>query len=480
MDAFVGVDVGTSAIKGIAISATGSVLSSSRRPAALLRPAAGLVEFEPESRREDVCDLLAELCAKIGAGYRVAGIAVSGASGSVLLLDRETAPIGRCVSWMDQRAAGAADRLLPGLDRDGVHDVVGWPWRDAFPAAQLAWARAMRPEEFDRAARFCLDTDYLTHHLTGEWQLDCSSATTFFLQDQRRREWHRPYLDMLGIPVDSLSRLARPGCRIGAILPRMAERIGCPASTAVVHGSFDHPSAARATGILGPGELLLSAGTSWVGFSPMESREAGIRLGLLVDPFLSPAGPWGVMASVSRLGVGIDRCVRSYVGGGEVDLVRRFNELSARGEPGAGGLLVNPVLAIDAERPLPALPSTVETASVARAIMEGAAFELRKKLAGGLHTVARTSRIVMVGGPSESPVWPGIIAAVMGCDVELERGQAATALGAALLAGIGTGCFADEAEAAKIARAPSGTVHPAPADCRRYELAYQAYRERFG
>jgi sugar (pentulose or hexulose) kinase len=476
MDLLIGLDVGTSAVKGVLVSAQGEQMAAGKRAARLLHPEPGWVELDPEEHYRSVCDLIRELRSRAPRGSRVRALAMAAASGNILLLDRRGRPLTNILSWLDARSIGRTAELLPGFDPSSFQEVSGWPHAEMFPLVQLAWLRRHRPEHYRRAAHVGMNTDWLLYRLCGRWGIDPSTATTFYLYDQRRRDWHRPYLDLLELEPEKLSKLGSSGQALGPLSRQAAEDTGLPADTLAVLGCFDHPGAARGTGILDRGDLLLSCGTSWVGFYPVADRELAVRLQLLVDPFLSPGGPWGCMFSLTAVSVTIEKYIDRFVLEPGEDPDRKFeifNNAAAGVERGAAGLRVglyrNPLDFLnEVSDPRAGRPRKY----LARALMEEAAVLMRRRIAELAGEGIAARRLVMVGGPAESPIWPAILAEVTGLELELRGGQAAGALGAAMLAAIGAGLYRDEREAFQAMGGRGRTLSPDPAGIRRYKEIY--------
>jgi xylulokinase len=481
MKLLIGLDVGTSAVKGVLCAPSGNVLAQSQRPVAFIRPAQGFAEVEPESHYRAVCELVRELASKCPEGDSVAALSMSCASGNTLLLDSDNAPLGNIISWLDRRAAGQMGELLPGFDLSSVYKVVGWQGHDGFPLAHLAWLRRHRPEQLARASRVAMNIDWLTWRLTGTWALDHSNATAFYIQDQVGRKWHRPFLELLGITEDMLSRLQPSGTAVGPLTARAAADTGLPAATLLVLGAFDHPSAARATGTLEEGDLLLSCGTSWVGFYPCTRRDLLLSQDMLVDPFLTPRGPWAGMFALTAIGVSVEWLIDHLVLRSTADRADRyaaFNAAAARAPRGAGGLFINPYHdAAYLERSSAALAAARGPHEIARAVMEGTAFEMRRKIETLVAAGLIPGRINMVGGPSLSPIWPRVLAEVTGLEIEIVHGQVAGAVGAAALAGIGAGIFKNEKDAARSLAGQPEQVTPSDSGSREYARLYEGYRE---
>jgi len=339
---------------------------------------------------------------------------------------------------MDSRAADDPRVDPAGIAPEAIYRAVGWPYFRGFPLVQLAWLRQNQPELFGRAALAAMDVTYFLHRLSGAFGMDHSSATTFYLQDQVERRWHRPLLDWLGLGEERLPRLLASGSVLGQVTARGAGETGLPAGAAVVLGAFDHPSAARGCGVLRPGQVLLSCGTSWVGFYPVADRELALAQKLLIDPFLSPRGPWGALFSLTRVGERVQAFVDATFAGEATQAARyaRFDEAAARAPRGSTD------------------PS--------RALMADLAGQMKARMDSLSAAGLRAERIVMVGGPTESPAWMQILADTLGSELALpEAGAHAGAVGAAILAGMGTGIFADEADAAARVGFRGRTVRPA-------------------
>lgn len=432
-----GLDLGTSAIKGVLVDQQGRVLAEAGADTVFHHPHEGFVEVDPHEHYEHVCGVLRSLAE--AAPGPVAALAMAAAAGNTLLTDSAGAPLTPIINWMDGRAQQQPPQALAGLTEAEVRQVTGWPCRDSFPLAHLAWLREQRPEVYRAAGHYAMDTDWLLYRLTGQWVMDHSTATTQHLQDQVAGTRYAPFLQRLNLPPEKLSPLAAVGAPVGPLTPGASRDTGLAATTLVVTGCFDHPAAARAMGVLAPGELMLSCGTSWVGFTPVRDRAKVLAAQMLCDPFLSgPGGPWGGMFSVPHIGPTIDWYIDHLIAPGETDRLRVFNETAAAAPAGACGLV------IDLREP--PQPLTADRTLISRAVMESAVRLLSDKLlALGDHGL-KFARAVMVGGPSASALWTGLLAAATGLQITV-GGRSAGARGAALLAGIGAGIYSDEYEA---------------------------------
>jgi sugar (pentulose or hexulose) kinase len=433
----IGLDLGTTGLKGVLVDRRGRVKATRCVATEFDHPRDGWVEMSPERHFESVCTIVRELAGE--APGEVSAMAMAGATGNTLLTDSDGTPLTPILSWMDRRCEHEKPKALSDMRAEAVARVTGWPCVSTFPLAHLAWLRENTPDIYRNAGHIGMVADWLLHKFTGKWRMDHSTATTFHLQNQVGGVWHEPFMRMLDIDPQQLSALCGAGIPVGRLSEDAAEMLGLTTRTLVVSGSFDHPAAARAAGVLAPGQLLLSCGTSWVGFLPHSDRDALLAAGLLCDPFLTEdGGPWGGMFSVPYIGRAVEWYVTQVIAPGAPDPWDVFTRAAADANPGADGLEID-------LRETPRAPDAARH-NVARAAMEGAARLLAEKLASLRAHGFDYDEAVMVGGPSDNEVWTSILADVTGLRLTT-GGRSAGARGAAMLAGIGAGWYPDEAAA---------------------------------
>jgi sugar (pentulose or hexulose) kinase len=184
---------------------------------------------------------------------------MASASGNTLLLDKDMRPVMKVISWTDERVTDEMQRVYPDAEPQAVHETVGWPFIPSFPLAHLAWFRLNEPEAYKTCGRVCMSTDYVNYRLTGEWGIDTSTATTFYLQDQKKMIWNKEFLDMLELDEAKLPPLYKSVTVLGRLDKSAAEATGLIEGTPVVLGAFDHPCAARGTGILSPAPGMVAS-----------------------------------------------------------------------------------------------------------------------------------------------------------------------------------------------------------------------------
>jgi len=477
----IGFDLGTSAMKAVLSDTDGNMVCQASRQVELLRTEDQRVELDAERYFRDVCSLIKELVSEVGEPGEIKAICLSGASGNTLLLDENYTPVHNAISWLDTRTAGKEAELWPDLHSERVYRSAGWPFNGTFPLAHLGWLKQSEPEAWQKARYFTMLNDYLYHRLCDRLVVDHSKATTFYLQDQESSTWNRELLESLELEGNQLSELLPSGSACGEVTPAAAQATGLAPGTRVVTGSFDHPSAARSTGVFDEGDLLISAGTSWVVFAPVTERETGLSGRMLVDPFLSPAGCWGAMFALTAVAEKMKVYLDNGIAAADDEaLFEKFDRLASEAGPGAGGLFIE--LFKQPYEQNKELVERAEPENVARALMEGVIFLIRSRVDKLMRlTGSPVGRIVLTGGPTKSQTWPSILADVLNRPVVIpETGAHAGAMGAVILAGMGAGVFGDEQDGYLRTRSSERIIEPNPERSKLYEELYRDYVDRYG
>lgn len=441
MSHLIGMDMGTSSVKAILMTEDGKVQKVARGAFEYTKLANGGVEISAESYAKVCIDVIKELSDY--AKGDVKAICASSASGNLLVLDKENKPLTGIINWQDKRVGDEAKEVFDYLNPDEFYNQIGWPFGyKAFPLAQMAYIKKNSPEVIKNAGKVCMSTEYLYFLLTGKWGISTSAGTPFFFIDQQKKEYIPHLLDTLGVSEDMFPPVMDAAKTLGGILPQMSEATGLKEGTPVVLGTFDHPSAARGVGVLKEGQVLLSCGTSWVGFFPIKDRQKIADAKMLIDPFLAPQGGcWAGMTSVASISERIWLYVSTFIDDGK-DAFSMLSALAKKAEKGAGGLKINPKDEPNKEEIL-----RFSKENIARAIMEGTVNLLKERLDMLKEKGIGATQGIMVGGPSEDPYWIELIEDMTGIKLSVIHGQYAGAVGAATMAGIGCGIYESEEKA---------------------------------
>ena len=447
-EALIGLDVGTSGVKAVAISPEGELLATAEESYPLSSPHAGWSEQDPEHWWRAAQSCLAQLPeGPVGFAGQMHGLVVLGEDDSVLR---------PAILWNDQRTAAECAEIEDRIGLERLIALTGNRALTGFTAPKLLWLRNNEPDVYARIAHVLLPKDYVRFRLTGERAIDAAEASGTLLFDVAQRRWSTEVCDALEIPPEWL--------------PAAHE------STEIA-GAGDQAAAALGVGIAEPGVLSVVLGTSGVVFAvlPAYAPDAQARVHVFCH---AVPGTWHAMGVMLAAG-GSAAWLRSVL---DAD----YGQLDAEAErwsPGVDGLLFAPYLAgertphadPDVRAAFTGLSLHHDRGALWRAMLEGVAFGLRDSLEllralGVEPEVARVS-----GGGARSALWLRIVASVLGTPLELTASPEGSAFGAALLAGVRGGTFADAGEAVERCVRVSGRVEPEW----NYDDAYERFQNLY-
>jgi xylulokinase len=416
----VGLDVGTSAVKGLAIDEEGRVLATASVDYPLSRPRPGWSEQDPADwwrATEDVLERLPE-----------GPIGLSGQMHGLVVLDREQQVLRPAILWNDQRTAAECAEIEERVGLTRLIELTGNRALTGFTAPKLLWLRRHEPETYARIRHVLLPKDYVRLRLTGELAVDVADASGTLLFDVRRRSWSDEVCAALEIPLDWL--------------PPAHE------STEIA-GAGDQAAAALGVGIARPGPVSVVLGTSGVVFAalPSYAHDPEARLHAFCHAVPQTWHAMGVMLSAA----GSAAWLRSVLAADLAEL----EEEAERWPAGSEGLLFAPYLAgertphpdPDARGAFTGLSVRHDRGALWRSMLEGVAYGLRDSLELLHELGARPESGRVSGGGARSELWLRILASVLGLPLETAESEEGSAFGAALLAGVRAGVFHDADDA---------------------------------
>ncbi len=462
---FVGLDVGTTGVKAIAISPGGEVVARGEEEYALSTPAPGWAEQDPEDWwRASEAALTA-----VGA-ERAAGIGLSGQMHGLVALDGNDEVIRPAILWNDQRTSAECQEIERRVGVERLVRLTGNRALTGFTAPKLLWLREHEPEPYGRIRHVLLPKDYVRLRLTGERATDVADASGTLLFDVAERRWSDEVLAALEIPRDWLPEAMES--------PQVSGRTAN--GTPVAAGAGDQAAGALGVGVAGPGPLSVVLGTSGVVFAALPAYEPEPEARLHVFCHAVP-GTWhamGVMLSAA----GSLRWFRDAFAPGVA-----YDELLAEAEeagPGAEGVLFLPYLSGErtphadphARAALIGLGLEHGRAALVRAVLEGVAYGLRDSLELLRRLGVRAESGRASGGGARSRLWLRIVSSTLGLPLELTAAEEGAAFGAALLGAVAAGAFADVHEAVEECVRPRERIEPDAAWVRAYEAGYPRFR----
>jgi xylulokinase len=470
MGTFFGIDIGTSAVKALAVDAGGDVVARAEVSYPLSRPRAGWAEQDPEDWWRATEATLARLRADAGAP---AAIGLSGQMHGLVALGAGDRVLRPAILWNDQRTAAECAEIEEAVGSRRLIELTGNRALTGFTAPKLLWLRRHEPDVYAHIARIALPKDYVRLRLCGEHATDVSDASGTLLLDVAGRRWSDEVLTALELDRSWLPRVLESPEVCGAT------RDGTP----VAAGGGDQAAGALGVGVVHPGPVSVVLGTSGVVFAALE-RFAADPEGRVHAFCHAVPGAWHAMGVMLSAG-GSLRWLREVMGAGT-----SYDELvseAARWPAGTDGLLFLPYLAgertphadPDARGAFAGLSVRHDRGALVRAVLEGVAFGLRDSLDvvgeldgfGRRHAVGRVS-----GGGARSELWLQIVASVLELPLERVAADEGAAFGAAILAGVAAGSWPDVAAAVAATVAPRGQIDPVPEWIERYREQRTRFR----
>jgi xylulokinase len=488
--ATIGVDVGTSATKGVLVAEDGRLLASASAGYPLLTPRPGWTEQHPEDWWRAAAEVLRRLTAS-APDAEVAGVGLSGQMHGSVFLDGAGEVLRPALLWNDARTGAECaeiERRLGGRER--VVAITGNRASAGFQAPKILWLRANEPDAYARVARVLPPKDHVRLRLTGEVATDAADASGTLLLDLATRRYSQEMLDALEVPRAWLPDVFEGVEVTSRVTAGAAALTGLPAGVPVVAGGGDNACAAVGAGILGQGQGAVSLGTSGVVFLRSD-RPVTDPQGAL-NAFCDAAGGWHLMGVVLSAG-GALRWFADAVAGAEAEILRRagvdpFAALVDQAlalPPGADGLLFLPYLAGErsphmdpqARGAWVGLSLAHDRRHMLRAVVEGVGYALADCLERMRGLGLEPARLALVGGGARNPAWRRLLATQLRAGLAAPSSEEGPALGAAILARVGAGMDADLASAA--ARVVPGGTQPVDPD-RELEGVYRALHARYG
>lgn len=489
MDLLLGLDVGTTATKALLCDLSGRIVASATCPYGLITPREGWVEQDPEALWHAVVATTRSVLDQIGPGDRVLALSQSSQAGTTIPVDANGAPTHNAFSWMDQRARAQADLVRERWGADWIYTTTGWSLQNGLPLQHIAWFRQNCPQAFARTRRFLFVNDFITARLAGRPCMNPSDASITQLLNIATGDWDDRLLETAGITRDQVSPMLPSGAPVGTLTPAASRETGLPVDTLVVNGAHDQYCAAVGTGVFAPGPVLLSCGTAWVILAVPTSLAIGLRSGMAMSCHAAQ-GRWGAIRSLGGVGTSLEWFLdhvwsAQNAGNRPPALYDAVNAAAARSPAGARELLFYPLAgghaaAIGTRRGgFVGLSLSHSRDDMARAVMEGIAFELRWAVEQMRRKGFRVTMFRMVGGAAESPVWPQIVADVAGVPVAVPALKQAAGRGAAILAGVGAGLLADPEAGFAAFQGSETRLQPEPGHRDLYDTLFGRYQRAF-
>lgn len=491
-----GSDIGTTLTKTVLVDMAGKEIAAATSEYGVLHPRPLWAEQWPDVWLDAFVASVREVVGKAAIHpEQIVGIGVSGLyGGSGIPVDKTMTPIRPCIIWMDRRAEEEVNWVRSHLDVEKLFKITGNGVDSYHGFTKMLWMKRHEPDAWKRVYRFVTPNGYVIHHLTGELAIDQSSAGNIGgVFDLSARTWSKASCEWLGIPTAKLpERIVESSDIVGRITPSSAKLTGLAAGTPVIAGGIDAAVATLSAGAFDPGNHVAMIGTSMC-WGVVHDGES-VSPNLVSMPYVAyPTSKVYTFGGAATAGA-LPRWFRDEFGqaeamdaeAGGASAYQLLDAAASKVSPGADRLVVlpyfmgerSPIWDSGARGTILGLTLSHSRAHVYRALLEGVAFALRHNIEAGVDMgFELDDTCVLVGGAANSPVWAQILSDVTGYKLIAVRGSEA-ALGAALLAGIGTGCV-DSFEAIRGWLVHGETIHPDSATKGIYDRLFHIYKQTY-
>ncbi|MHB0876401.1 MAG: xylulokinase [Anaerolineae bacterium] len=486
-----GIDIGTTGARALLIDDAGRVVGSAGEEYPLYTPRPQWAEQDPQDWWQGAVAAIRRLLSETSVSPRdIKGIGLSGQMHGVVLLDEGDKVIRRSIIWADQRSQAQCDWITDRIGAQRLIDRTANPALTGFSAPKLLWVRDNEPDAFARARKFLLPKDYIRLLLTGEYASEVSDASGTSLFDVRARQWAWDVIDDLGLDRGLVPPVYESAVVSGRICRAAAEATGLLEGTPVVGGGGDQAAGAVGNGIVEPGIVSSTIGTSGVVFAFTEQPKLDPR-GRLQTFCHAVPGKWHVMGVTQGAGLSlrwlrdnfgaVETAAAKWTGSDAYELLSREAETAPVGSEGLIWLpyLMGeraPILDPDARGVLFGVTARHNRAMVVRAIMEGVVYSLRDsvEIMRGEMGIP-LGQVRASGGGARSALWRQMQADVFGLEIVTPHVTEGPAYGVALLAAVGAGVYDSVEEACRSAIVITQRVRPVPASQAVYERYYALY-----
>lgn len=474
---FIGVDLGTSAVKLLLMEESGKICGSVSREYPLYFPQPGWSEQKPEDWWDAVCDGMKELLAGID-GKEVGGISFGGQMHGLVILDENDEVIRPAILWNDGRTQKQVDYLNNEIGKDKLSEYTANIAFAGFTAPKILWVKENEPENFARIRKIMLPKDYIAYKLSGTHCCDYSDASGMLLLDVKNRCWSKEMLKICSVKEEQMPELFESYEVVGTLKPELAEEFGMSTDCKIVAGAGDNAAGAVGTGTVGDGQCTISLGTSGTIF--ISSEKFGVDENNALHAFAHADGHYHLMGCMLSAASCNKWWMEEIIGtkdfAGEQENITKLGEnhvfflpylmgeRSPHNNPMARGTFIG--MTMDTSR-----------ADMTQAVLEGVAFALRDSLEVARQLGIPITRTKICGGGAKSPLWRKIIANVLNLKVDVIEAEEGPGMGGAMLAAVACGVYDSvEDAAAKIVRVVK-TIEPEPELVEKYEDRYRKFAQ---
>ena len=473
---YIGVDLGTSALKLVMMKGNGELVKTVSKEYPLYFPRSGWSEQNPADWFLAVKEGLKELAAF--ADEKIAGISFGGQMHGLVILDKDDNVLRPAILWNDGRSTEETDYLNNVIGKEKLSKLTANIAFAGFNAPKILWVKNNEPEIFAKISKIMLPKDYISYMLSGSFATDYSDASGMLLLDVKNKKWSKEMIDICSISEDMLPKLYESYEVVGAIKPELAKELGLNDDIKIVAGAGDNAAAAIGTATVGEGACNISLGTSGTVF--ISSKNFGVDSFNALHSFAHADGNYHLMgcmlsaASCNKWWMEEILKTKDFakeqsdienLGENNVFfLPYLMGERSPHNDPDAAGTFIG--MRMDTKRE-----------DMTLAIFEGVTFALRDSLEVARSLGIKIDRTMICGGGAKSPLWKRLVANILNVEVEVPVSEEGPGFGAAILAAVGCGEYESVEKAAKSIIKIKEKIKPEADLVVKYEEKYQKFKK---
>lgn len=476
-----GIDVGTTGTKTLLFSEQGALLGHAYRPYGMQTPQVGWSEQNAADWWQAVTETVREVCRDPEIASHVAAISLSLQGGTMVPVDEQFRPLRPAMVWNDGRCEAEHEAFLREVGAaEKMYQKTGWRLGTGLLPLEIRWMKDHEPELFEKTAWFLSVPDYISAKMTGVPAVDLSDVGINELGDIRRGVYDEELLRFAGITEERLPRIVRSGDVIGHLTEAAAAELGLTTDTVLVAGAHDQYAVALGAGATQSGDILIGSGTCWVvtAIGDAPDFDSGLSQSVAAVP-----GKWGSLLSLSSGGVCLDWWRKDLAVGpsGEPLPYDVVNAEVARRSAAENGLYFYPFSGrASAGRNFTkasflGLDLSHDRFDMARAIMEGVAFQTVWMMES-FRTKPSKEGLKLAGGASKSTLWCQMVADIANLPVRIPEVADLACIGAAILAGTGSGVFQSVEEGYRRLAVRERVLLPDPARAEVYGALLPVYK----
>lgn len=490
MSYLIGIDLGTSGVKTVLFDESGKPVASSTVEYPLYQPNLGWAEQDPEDWWKGTCESINNVMLKSGVNKQdVKGVGLSGQMHGAVLLDKNDKVLRKAIIWCDQRSAAECDQITQLVGKERLIEITANPALTGFTASKVMWVKNNEPQIFEKIAKILLPKDYIRLRLTGEYATEVSDASGMQFMNIAQRKWSSEVLGKLEISESMLGKMYESQEVTGKVTASAAAITGLNEGTIVVGGAGDQAAGAVGNGIVKPGVVSSTIGTSGVVFAYTDK--------LTIDPLgrvhtFCHAVPntYHIMGVTQGAGLSLkwfrDNFCMEELMTAELSNIDVYKLLDAEAEnitPCSDGLVYLPYLMgertphldPDARGVFFGLTAKHTKPHFVRSIMEGVTYSLRDCLEIIRGMGVEVSEVRASGGGGKSKIWRQMQADVFGTNINRIFSDEGPALGVAILAGVGAGIYDSVPQACSNVIKVKDSLPPISENIKKYDDFYKLY-----